>query len=328
MGRGKTPISIKGDKSDPRGMAALAERFLEWMEMRNYSDQTVRNRRLYLGYFIVWCEERSIARPSDVTRPILERYQRYLYFYRKKNGKPLTFRSQHAQLTPVRGFFKWLTRNNFILYNPASDLDLPRLERRLPKHVLTEKEAERIINQADIETPLGVRDRAILETLYSTGMRRMELVSLNLYDLDEERGTLMVRQGKNKKDRMIPIGDRAVAWIRKYLREVRPLLIVPPDDAVLYLSSQGEPLSRQGLSRIVRDYVTSAEVNKTGSCHLFRHTMATLMLENGADIRFIQKMLGHADLSTTQIYTQVSIRQLKQIHESTHPARLHRDKKK
>ena len=109
------------------------------------------------------------------------------------------------------------------MYNPASDLELPRLERRLPKHVLTEKETELILSQADVGNPIGIRDRAILETLYSTGMRRMELVALKLYDLDEDRGTLMIRQGKNKKDRMIPIGDRAVAWIRKYLAEVRPV---------------------------------------------------------------------------------------------------------
>ncbi|MDJ0766609.1 MAG: site-specific tyrosine recombinase XerC [Myxococcota bacterium] len=320
-------IPVKGDHRDPRSMGALAERFLEWLEVRNYSEQTVRNRRVYLGYFIEWCEARAIFRPNQVTRPILERYQRYLYFYRKKNGKPLTFRSQHSQLVPVRGFFRWLTRNNFILYNPASDLDLPRLERRLPKHVLTKREVEQILSQADVETLLGIRDRAILETLYSTGMRRMELVTLNVYDLDEERGTLMVRQGKNKKDRMIPIGDRAIAWLRKYLSEVRPQLCTPADDSALFLTRIGEPFSRQGLSRLVRAYVTQADIGKTGSCHLFRHTMATLMLENGADVRFIQQMLGHADLSTTQIYTQVSIRQLKQIHEATHPARLKRENK-
>lgn len=162
----------------------------------------------------------------------------------------------------------------------------------------------------------------MLETLYSTGMRRMELIGLKLYDIDVDRGTVMIRQGKGKKDRMIPIGDRALAWIDKYLTEVRPELVAGLDDGVLYLTNLSEPFTPNRLTQLVRNYVQAAGIGKTGACHLFRHTMATLMLEHGADIRFIQEMLGHADVSTTQIYTQVSIRQLKEIHTATHPARL------
>ncbi len=166
---------------------------------------------------------------------------------------------------------------------------------------------------------MGLRDRAILETLYSTGIRRMEVVNLTVYDLDMERGTLMVRQGKGKKDRMVPIGERAVAWLERYLNDTRPGLVVPPDDATFFLTSSGEPLSPSRLTQLVREYVDAAEIGKRGACHLFRHTMATLMLENGADIRYIQEMLGHAELSTTQIYTRVSIRRLKTVHALTHP---------
>jgi integrase/recombinase XerD len=157
--------------------------------------------------------------------------------------------------------------------------------------------------------------------LYSTGMRRMELIGLDLYDIDSERGTVMVRQGKGKKDRMVPIGERCVAWIDKYLSDVRPSLVVDVADRTLFLTNLGEAFTPNRLTQLVRNYVDAASIGKRGACHLFRHTMATLMLENGADIRFIQQMLGHADLSTTQIYTQVSIRQLKQIHTATHPAR-------
>jgi integrase/recombinase XerD len=246
--------------------------------------------------------------------------QRWLYHYRKANGQPLSFRSQYAKLSPVRSFFRYLAKENLILYNPASELELPKLEKRLPKHVLTVSEAERVINRPEVTDPLGLRDRAILETLYATGMRRSELIGLKLYDLDGERGTIMVRQGKGKKDRMIPIGERAVLWIEKYPGEVRPSLVVEPDEGVLYLTHLGEAFTPNRLSQLVRDYVLAAELGKSGACHLFRHTMATLMLEHGADIRFIQAMLGHADLSTTQIYTQVSIRKLKEIHTATHPA--------
>jgi len=167
-----------------------------------------------------------------------------------------------------------------------------------------------------------LRDRALLETLYSTGMRRLELANLKLYDLDTERGTLMIRQGKGKKDRVIPIGDRAAAWVEKYVQDGRTHLVVEPDDGTVFLSNAGEPFSLDHLSDLVRVHVDAAQIGKRGACHLFRHTMATLMLENGADIRYVQAMLGHADLKTTQIYTQVSIRHLKQIHSATHPAQL------
>jgi integrase/recombinase XerD len=214
-------------------------------------------------------------------------------------------------------------KQNYLLSNPASEIELPKLEKRLPRHVLTASEAEAVLMQPDLETQLGVRDRAMLEVLYSTGIRRMELAGLAIYDLDVERGTLLVRQGKGKKDRMIPIGSRAIAWIDKYQREVRPELVVEPDDGTIFLTVDGEAFGGGALTALVRGYVRGANIGKTGACHLFRHTMATLMLENGADIRFIQAMLGHVSLTTTEIYSHVAIRKLKEIHDATHPgARL------
>jgi integrase/recombinase XerD len=275
---------------------------------------------VHLGFFLAWCHDRGITEPTEVTRPILEHYQRYLYHYRQKNGRPLSFRSQHTRLVPIRVWFRWLARQHHILHNPASELELPRLEHRLPQSVLTVAEMEQVLAQPDIRDPLGLRDRALMETLYSTGMRRLELANLKLYDLDTERGTVTIRQGKGKKDRVIPIGERAAAWVEKYIRELRPKLVVEPDDHTVFLSNAGEPFCLDHLSDLVRTYVDAANIGKRGACHMFRHVMATLMLENGADIRYIQQMLGHADLKTTQIYTQVSIRQLKRIHAATHPA--------
>ena len=170
-----------------------------------------------------------------------------------------------------------------------------------------------------IAEPLGLRDRAILEVFYSTGMRRMELAGLKLYDLDAERGTVMIRQGKGKKDRMIPMGARAFAWVGRYVDEARPRLVIAGDDGTVFLTNLGTPFEPGRLTQLVRDYIDAAETGKRGSCHLFRHTCATLMLEGGADVRFIQQQLGHAELSTTQIYTQVSIRMLKEVHTRTHP---------
>lgn len=154
-----------------------------------------------------------------------------------------------------------------------------------------------------------------------SGIRRLELIHLKLYDIDTERGTIMIRQGKGKKDRMLPIGVRALAWIVKYRDDVRPELACGADDATLFLTTLGEAFAPNRMTQMVREYIDAADTGKRGSCHLFRHTMATLMLENGADIRFIQAMLGHAELSTTQIYTQVSVRKLKAIHTATHPGK-------
>lgn len=320
----KTERPPIGDINDPESLYNAMRRFLQWQAEKNYSPKTIENREVYLRYFIQWCDDRGLGQPQEITKPIIERYQRYLFLYRKKNGEPLSTRSQHVRVVPIRAWFKWLARQNHILYNPASDIEMPRLERRLPKHILTVDESEAIINQPDTTKPTGIRDRAILETLYSTGIRRMELINLKLFDIDNDRGTVMVRQGKGRKDRMIPIGERALKWIEKYQIDVRPELSTPNDEGILFLTHLSDAFTPNRLTQMVRDYIDAADIGKRGSCHLFRHTMATLMLENGADVRFIQAMLGHVSLETTQIYTQVSIRKLKDIHTATHPAKLER----
>ena len=310
------------DRHDPQGLAAFVMRYLEWLKVHNYAQPTVQNRTMYLGYFVAWCQERGLRQPREITKPILERYQRSLYHQRKADGSALSFRSQHARLIPLRAWFKWLTRQNYLLYNPASELELPRSEHRLPQHVLTMSEVEQVMLQPNLDEPMGLRDRAMLETFYSTGMRRSELLHLGVFDIDRERGTVMIRQGKGKKDRMIPIGERAVKWIDRYQAEVRTDWVTGRDNHTLFLTNTGESFTPDRLTQIVRRYILAADIGKSGSCHLFRHTMATLMLENGADIRYIQAMLGHAELSTTQIYTQVSIRKLKEIHTATHPGKV------
>ena len=176
-----------------------------------------------------------------------------------------------------------------------------------------------MLQQPDIGQAAGLRDRAILETFYSTGMRRMELANLKLYDPDAERGTVIIRQGKGRKDRVIPIGERALAWIAKYLADARPRLLTGSDDGTLFLNDLGQPYERRQLTNLVRRYLLASGIGKVGGCHLFRHTVATLMLENGADIRVIQQMLGHVKITTTEIYAQVSINLLKQVYAATHP---------
>jgi len=323
LGR-REPYPPIGPAHDPLSLYRQMMDFLMWLEERNTSRHTLKHWELYLRYFVSWCDERGLTRPAEVTRPILERYQRHLFLKRKKNGAPLSATTQASRVTPIRKWFRWLTRNNRVLYNPAADLDLPKVEERLPQHVLTIEEVERVLNLPDTTTALGVRDRAMLETLYSTGIRRMEIIGLQQRDVDYERGTLMIRQGKGRKDRMIPIGDRALAWVARYRDEVRPELAIAGDDGTLFLTVTGQAFSDNRMTQMVRNCVRAAGLGHIGSCHLFRHAMATQMLENGADVRFIQAMLGHADIKTTQVYTRVSIRALKDIHSATHPARLGR----
>lgn len=308
-----------GNPNDPRGLYAAMRRYIEYLAVRGYTNQGRYSAERYLRDFIAWTDARSVTQPRHVTHSVLERYQRWLHHYRKKDGGPLSIASQRAKLVPLRGFFKWLTKSGEIDANPASELELPRRIRRLPAFVLSADETERVMAGADTGSLIGLRDRAMMEVLYSTGMRRMELANLELTDIDAEREVVLIRQGKGHKDRLIPIGARALHWVRRYLDLARPALAWNAREPILFLGLYGESLSPTWLSTTVAQYVNKAEIGKRGGCHLFRHTMATLMLEGGADIRFIQAMLGHAELSTTQIYTQVAIRQLQAIHAATHP---------
>ena len=298
----------------------LVADYCEWMGAHGYSPRTIENRQRMLAHLAVWLDERGVTRPVDVTRPMLERYQRWLFHYRKRDGDPLTFRSQSQRLLPVRAFFKWAARQHHMLHNPASEIELPKVEQRLPKPALSAAEAEQVLAMPDLSTAAGVRDRAMLETLYSTGIRRIELAGLAVFDIDHDRHTLLVRQGKGRKDRLIPIGERALVWIDRYTVEVRHRHAREPDNGVLFLTGDGNGFSLDRLTQLAGRYVQTSGVPKQGACHLFRHTLATLMLEGGADLRYVQQMLGHADISTTQIYTHVSIRHLQAIHAATHPA--------
>ncbi|MFC3120023.1 site-specific tyrosine recombinase XerC [Agaribacter flavus] len=311
-----------GDPTDPQGLFVFMQRFIEVLEIKHYTDSTILNNERAIRDFIAWCDTRMLRRPTEITKAIIERYQRSLYLYRKPDGMPLSVYSLRFKVAPLIQWFKWLSKENYILYNPAADIDLPKQIHTLPKAVLSEKEAEQILQQPNTSKPLGIRDRAILELLYSTGIRRMEVVYLQLYDIDRARRVVQVRQGKGRKDRIIPIGERALYWILRYTNDIRPEYARRADSHHLFLSQYGEPINPAWLSSTVRRYIIKAGIKKSGSCHLFRHTMATLMLENGADVRYIQAMLGHEKLETTQIYTKVAIKTLKKVHAQAHPAQM------
>jgi integrase/recombinase XerD len=308
--------------SHGRSLDSLLEKYLQHLAVKGFSESTLRVRRVHMEMFLKWCRRCRATAANQITRTSLESYQRYLFHYKKKDGQPLAVASQHSRLAPLKVWFKWLTERKYIPKDPAAELELPRVGYKLP-NVMNKDEAERVLSQPKIEVPLGVRDRAMLEILYSSGLRRMELLHLKLYDVDQKHGLITVREGKGKRDRVVPIGERALAWLDMYLNTLRPEIVRQPDNGIVFLTSNGAPFTPNHLSWLARQYVKSAGIGKGGACHIFRHTMATLMLEGGADIRYIQAMLGHVRLDTTQIYTHVSIRTLKQVHTTTHPgARL------
>lgn len=331
-GKASGPVRVAGDPAVKGGFHAYLVEYLNWTTAMHFSATTVKDRRIELGYFIDWCEARSVVTPQDVTRAMLERYRQVIFACRiKASGQPLGRATQAQRLMAVRQFFKWMTRSHHLLFNPASEMDLPRREQRLPRNVLTVAEVAQILNAADTGDAFGfgVRDRAMLETMYSTGMRRAELVALDMTDVDTERGTVLIRLGKGRKDRMVPIGERALAWVARYVQEVRPHYLDDDNEPSLFLSKHYERLTVKQMSVIAKNAIDRADLERVrlsgplaSSCHLFRHACATHMLENGADVRFIQALLGHAGLSTTAVYTQVVIVKLKEVHTATHPARL------
>jgi integrase/recombinase XerD len=302
-----------------KSLISLLDKYLQYLAVKGFTESTLRVRRVHMEMFLAWCGTASITSTTQITRSSLESYQRYLFHYRKRDGKPLAVASQHSRLAPLKVWFKWLTRRGYIPNDPASELELPRVGYKLP-NVLNKDEAEQVLMQPNMKERLGIRDRALLEFLYSTGIRRMEILHLKLYDVDQKHGLVTIREGKGRRDRVVPVGDRALAWLDRYLTELRPLLVLKPDNGILFLTLMGAPFTPNHLSWLARRYVRATGIGKNGACHIFRHTMATLMLEGGADIRYIQAMLGHVRLDTTQIYTHVSIRMLKQIHSATHPA--------
>ncbi len=203
-----------------------------------------------------------------------------------------------------------------------SDLEYGRTSRRLPHALLSSAEIETILNVPDLAKPVGLRNRAILEVLYSTGMRRAELCQLNRGDMDFDRGFVWIIQGKGGKDRLIPIGNRALQWLDKYLLEARPLLCSSVSEPAVFVNTKGVRVNPNRVGSQVRYIFRAAGITRRGSCHLFRHTMATQLLEAGCDIRFIQEMLGHSSLESTQVYTHVAATQLKAMHERYHPAKM------
>lgn len=295
--------------------------YLEDCLARRQSPRTVEGKQSNLNCFVRWCATKKLHKVYQIKFLFLEDYRRHLNKYRQPGTqKPLDIATIRNKLTIVKTFFDRLYYLEVISVNPAVKFELPTVPRRLPSDYLSVPEIELVLYQTLFGRYKGIRDRAIMETYYATGVRRMELARLALKDLDSDARLLTIRRGKGQKDRRVPIAKRACDWIELYLNKVRPILANLSSGTVLFLTNSGKQYQEGQLTYIASKYVKRAGIDKRGACNLFRHSTATLMHENGADIRYVQEMLGHADISTTQVYTHVAIKRLREVYRNTHPA--------
>jgi integrase/recombinase XerD len=279
---------------------------------RNLSENTIASYKNDLFSLINFLNDSGIKDPSEITSKNLSDFFVLLF----KLG--LSSRSSARYYSSVKGFFGYLLSNGYIKINPIEKISSPKVSKNLPG-VLNINEIEKILSEPDVSKKLGLRDKALLETFYACGLRVSELINLKISDLflnDE-----MIRVfGKGSKERFVPIGSSAINWIGEYLKSSRPLLEKKArSQHVLFLNNRGTKLSRMGVWKIVNNYAQLAGIKKEVHPHTFRHSFATHLLEGGADLRAVQEMLGHVDISTTQIYTHIDRDYIKQVHRDFHP---------
>lgn len=289
----------------------LIDRFLEalWLE-KGLSAHTQAAYRSDLGHFHLWLSERGVDFSVASRDSILDHLA-----WRMAQG--YSARSTARFLSSLRGFYRYQLREGVIAIDPTLQVALPKLGRPLPKS-LSEADVEALLAAPEVGEPIGLRDRALLEVLYACGLRVTELVSLTLEQLNLRQGVLRAL-GKGSKERLVPLGDEAIEWLQRYLREARPMLLDGRPSDVLFPSVRGEQMTRQAFWYRIKLHARVAGIQKPLSPHTLRHAFATHLLNHGADLRVVQMLLGHSDLSTTQIYTHVARARLQELHERHHP---------
>ena len=278
---------------------------------RGLSANTVTSYRNDLDQFVKYLKKQNFAKFSEVTRQDITAYLQEETAQKKANSSIV------RSVTSLRRFFSYLIHEKKITTDPMSLIDTPKQEKHLPE-VLSRHEVEQLLETTNVGEPLGLRDRAILELMYATGLRVSEVINLKLADLHLPVG-LLKTIGKGQKERIVPIGDTAAYWINEYLEHGRTKLLKEKRSDFLFLNFHGNQLTRQGIWKNLKIQVQKAGITKNITPHTLRHSFATHILENGADLRIVQELLGHADISTTQIYTHLSKRRLSEIYDKTHP---------
>jgi integrase/recombinase XerD len=289
---------------------AILQAFLDYLSVeKGLSPNTVQSYSQDLKKLILFFSKEKIpwmkAREKDLIK-----------FVHHQSRAHLSPRSIARMISSAKSFYRFLVLDGLLLKSPAANLTTPRIWLDLPEY-LTEKEVENLLSQPEDKIPRGLRDKAVLELLYATGLRASELTALKLRDVNLEEGFILCR-GKGGKERIVPLGQSALAAVKRYLRESRPRL-VKKDDPSLFLTSRGSAYTRQGIWKMIRRYGRQAGLEKKISPHVLRHSFATHLLERGADLRSVQLMLGHSQITTTQIYTHVSRKKLQEVYEKYHP---------
>jgi len=293
-------------------MNQMLDQFLHYLIVeKGLSKNTIEAYSHGLNRFLDHLREKGIREWGNVTKFDVKAFLLSL----KRRG--LSARTVARNLSAIRTFFKFLTQEGILEANPSEELESPKVPKTLPK-VLSLKEVEQLLEQPNLQTPLGIRDRAMLELLYATGMRVSELTRLPINQINLEGGYVLIH-GKGSKERVVPLGREAMKWVTLYLKTTREKLSKGRESAFLFINRSGKGMSRQRFWRNLKALGQRAGIRKRVTPHLLRHSFATHLLERGADLRSVQMMLGHVDISTTQIYTHVTRERLKKVHQQYHP---------
>ena len=292
-------------------MEALVQKFVNFLERdKRLSLNTLQSYRRDIEQYFIYLQEINLQNITNTNKTTVIAYLLYL----QKKGRATSTISRN--LASIRSFYQYISKNKIVENDPTSELESPKVEKKLPQ-ILSTEEVELLLEQPQCVDLKGFRDKAMLELLYATGIRVTELITLNMQDISLEMA--FIKCNKGSRERMIPIGSMAVAAVKEYLVKSRPLLIQKIDEKALFVNINGGRLTRQGFWKIIKQYKNQAKINKDITPHTLRHSFAAHLLENGADLRSIQEMLGHSDISSTQIYAQIAKNKIKEIYKKTHP---------
>jgi integrase/recombinase XerD len=292
-------------------MEALVQKFIGFLEKdKRLSINTLQSYKRDIEQYITFLHEMNLQNLSNTNKTTVIAHLLHL----QKKGRATSTISRN--LASIRSFYQYSTKNKIIDQDPTSELESPKVEKKLPQ-ILSTQEVELLLEQPKCVDLKGYRDKAMLELLYATGIRVSELISLNTSDINLELG--FIKCNKGSRERMIPLGSMAISAVNEYLAKARGLLIQRNDEKALFVNINGRRLTRQGFWKIIKQYKNQAKISKDITPHTLRHSFAAHLLENGADLRSIQEMLGHSDISSTQIYAQIAKNRIKEVYKKTHP---------
>lgn len=303
----------------------LIPEYLKHLQARGFSVHSVVNAKGMLRHFTAFLHQEGVAELEQLTLEIIEEYQQEIAFSFTAKGRPLAVRTQEKRLSTIRGFTRFLKEHDYLVHDPGALLKLPKKPKSLPRSILGEPDVKKLIAAPDSHTNRGYRNMIILELLYDTGIRRAEIADIRLPDIDLDGGYILIR-GKGNKERVVPVSARVSALLRNYILAVRASFLKGNDPGYLIMNRWGDKMHGQGIWEVVRLCAGLSKLKTKVTPHALRHTCATHMLRNGAPVRHIQEMLGHESLETTQIYTHVTINDLKEVHSKYHPSERMQDK--